>query len=326
MNAQAPQPISPSAPVFVLLATGGTIAGVANNADDAVGYTAGQRSAQELLASVPNLADALSGARLEHIQVAQVDSKDMSGDVWLALWRAAQAALARPEVKGVLITHGTDTLEETAYFLLRTLQEATQKPVVFTCAMRPATHHLADGPGNLRDALGVLRRFADRGVAGVWLVCAAQVHSARYLQKVHTSRPNAFSSEDGPAWSERDVQSALEAPWRAIFEEKERLAGVCSHSLATKIGASTQAPSLVWPRVELLVNAALMSGEGVRAWLRDAAAGHSRALAGIVVAGSGNGTSRCAFGGVVPAEGALLPAAQAGSPAKARVDLMLELL
>ena len=109
-------------------------------ASDGVGYTAAQLSIEDLLAAVP----ALKGRRLEALQVAQLDSKDMDFATWQRLAAAVQQHLARPEVAGVVITHGTDTLEETAYFLHRVL--APSKPVVLTAAMRPATALAPDGP------------------------------------------------------------------------------------------------------------------------------------------------------------------------------------
>jgi L-asparaginase len=96
---------------------------------------------------------ALGEQRLEAQQVAQLDSKDMDFATWQRLAQAVQAQLARADVAGVVITHGTDTLEETAYLLHRVLAPA--KPVVLTAAMRPATALVPDGPQNLFDAVQV---------------------------------------------------------------------------------------------------------------------------------------------------------------------------
>ncbi|HMR72052.1 MAG TPA: asparaginase domain-containing protein, partial [Rubrivivax sp.] len=112
----------------VVVATGGTIAGSAARADDAVGYTAGVLDAGALLAAVPPLA----GLPIEAETLARLDSRDMDHATWAALARRLRALQARPEVGGIVVTHGTDTLEETAYFLHRTLR--ADKPVVLTAA------------------------------------------------------------------------------------------------------------------------------------------------------------------------------------------------
>ena len=159
--AQAPHVPDARGPRIVLLGTGGTIAGAAASATDNVGYASAQRGVQALVAAVP----ALAAWPLEAEQVAQVDSKDMGPVVWGALLARLQAHLARPEVRGVVITHGTDTLEETAWLLHRCLPPAVQvKPVVRTAAMRPATSLQADGPQNLLDAVTVA---AEPGAGGV---------------------------------------------------------------------------------------------------------------------------------------------------------------
>ena len=123
---------------IVVLGTGGTIAGTATHAADNLGYSAAQLSVGELLAAVPSMAEVLRGDVLVSEQVAQVDSKDMGFAIWTALAQRVQHHLTRAEVCGVVITHGTDTLEETAFFLHAVLPAALQlhKPVVLTCAMR----------------------------------------------------------------------------------------------------------------------------------------------------------------------------------------------
>ena len=123
---------------IVVLATGGTIAGTAASPSDHVGYTAAQLHVQDLLNAIPNLQDALQGDTLEAEQVANLDSKDMDHATWQTLAQRCQHWLSQPDVDGVVITHGTDTLEETAWILQQVL--GTTKPVVMTCAMRPATN------------------------------------------------------------------------------------------------------------------------------------------------------------------------------------------
>ena len=164
---------------LVVLGTGGTIAGAAAHAHDNVGYTAAQRTVVDLLAAVP----ALAGQAIESEQVAQLDSKDLDVATWQRLARAVARHLARPEVAGIVVTHGTDTLEETAWLLQRVLAPA--RPVVLTAAMRPATALLSDGPQNLADALAVA---AVDGARGVVAVVAGRVHGAADVRKCHSRR------------------------------------------------------------------------------------------------------------------------------------------
>lgn len=305
------------ADLIVILGTGGTIAGTAKTASDGVGYTAAQLSVADLLAAVP----ALSERRLEAQQVAQLDSKDMDFATWQRLATAVQQHLMRPEVAGVVITHGTDTLEETAYFLHRVL--APCKPVVMTAAMRPATALAPDGPQNLFDAVQVA---ATPGAVGVVVVLAGRVHDATQVRKTHSYRVDAFESMDG----------ALVA---RVEEGAVRLLGGWPRGEALGL-AHIARPVADWPRVDIVLNHAGADGRLVKALL---AAG----VDGIVAAGTGNGTlsaaldaalreaegcgvkvlrsTRCDAGPVMDLAG-LLPSAGALSPVKARVELLLDLL
>src|SRR3954452_11194254 len=129
-------------PTVVVLATGGTIAGAAAS-DVQAGYSSGQVGVDQLLAALPQ---AKKLARLSGEQVSNIGSQDMNDEVWLKLADRVNALLARPDVSGVVITHGTDTIEETGSFL--NLATKSNKPVVLTAAMRPATALSADGPLN----------------------------------------------------------------------------------------------------------------------------------------------------------------------------------
>jgi L-asparaginase len=182
----------------VVLGTGGTIAGRATSASDNIGYTAAEVGVAELSSAIPGLAVALSGCALVTEQVAQVDSKDMSVAVWQTLAARVSQHLAEPDVVGVVVTHGTDTLEETAFFLQAVLPAAllANKPVVLTCAMRPATSLAPDGPQNVLDAICVAT--AD-SACGVVVVCAGTIHGAVDVQKGHTYRVDAFNSGDAGA-------------------------------------------------------------------------------------------------------------------------------
>lgn len=191
-------------PTIVVLATGGTIAGRAQQSADHVNYQAGTVGVDAMLAEVlgppsaqSQAAASLFGHTVRAEQVAQVDSKDMDWPVWHALWQRCHVALADPSTAGVVITHGTDTLEETAYLLQRVLQP--RKPVVLVSAMRPASALSADGPQNLLDALLIAAQGAAAGMHGVLAVAAGTVHAAQDVMKVHPYRLDAFSSGDsGP--------------------------------------------------------------------------------------------------------------------------------
>lgn len=315
-----------SAGKIVVLGTGGTIAGKAGSAGDNIGYVAGQVGVQDLLDAVPGLAQAAQGA-LEVEQIAQIDSKNMEFAVWAALARRCREHLDDDSVRAIVVTHGTDTLEETAWFLHGVLD--ARKPVVLTCAMRPATAIAPDGPQNLLDALAVANA---PGAHGVLAVCAGAVHGARQVQKMHPYRVDAFSSgEGGPlGWVEEGrVRLAQDWPQAQAGWALEALEKIAS-------GAS-------WPRVEIVMNYAGASGSMVDALVRDG-------VHGLVVAATGNGTlhhalqaaleraqqagvavrvtTRCPLGQVLslPWAEAALPLAPGLIPVKARVSLMLELL
>jgi L-asparaginase len=313
--------------VTVVLATGGTIAGRSARADDHVGYVVGQVAVADLLDAVPGL----NGLPLESDQIAQIDSKDMSLTIWQALVRRLVHHLARPEVGSVVITHGTDTLEETAY-LLHVLLQPT-KPVVLTCAMRPATALMADGPQNLSDAVALARH---PGASGVVLVCAGQVHSGLEVSKVHSYRLDAFDSGDVGAMGVMEAgRIRMFRPFPVPTQPTAAQALQLERFLSTA----------VLPRVALLTSHADADGDLVQALLAQPA---ERLLRGIVVAGSGNGsvsqpledalvevqtggvrvvrTTRCARGTVLPRTGHALPEISGLSPVKARLALALELL
>ena len=254
---------------IVILGTGGTIAGQAQNSTQGVGYKAGQISVAGLLAAVPDLsqlAAGRTGAVLDALQIAQIDSKDMDWPVWRSLLQAVKAGLEDTATRALVITHGTDTLEETAWLLQAVLQPT--KAVVLTCAMRPATSLQADGPQNLRDAVAV----AAGDVPGVWVVAAGEVHAAREVLKVHPYRLNALRSYEG-------------GPCAYVEEGRVRWLG---HSAvqysgwnAARLEQLLACEELPW--VEIVQSGSLQSARAVQALL---AAG----VQGLVVAGTGNGT------------------------------------
>jgi L-asparaginase len=174
-------------PNVVVLATGGTIAGAAAT-DVQAGYTSGQVGVEQLLAAVPQ---AKKLANLRGEQIANIGSQDMNDSVWIALARRVNELVAQSDVAGVVITHGTDTIEETAYFLNLVLRSS--KPVVLTAAMRPSTALSADGPLNFYNAVAVAANKEAAG-RGVLVVVNDWVHGASSLTKTNTTAVQTFLS------------------------------------------------------------------------------------------------------------------------------------
>ena len=179
----------------VILGTGGTIAGTGHDPSRAWVYQAAQLSVAQLVEAIP----ALQGVALEAVQVAQVDSKDVSWSVWRQLGQALAHHLAREEVAGVVITHGTDTLEETAC-MLHALHDGS-KPVVLTAAMRPATAPDADGPLNLCAAVAVVQEAARCHQGGVVAVLQGRVWAGLQVRKAHSHALDAFDGGGAPPLS-----------------------------------------------------------------------------------------------------------------------------
>jgi L-asparaginase len=253
-------PGSPSLPCIRLLATGGTIAGA--QTEGGRGYKAAAFSVDALIAAVPQLA---SFARLEVEQVAAIGSQEMDTAIWLKLAARAQAATDEPRVSGVVITHGTDTMEETAFFLNLVLR--TEKPVVLVGAMRPATAISADGPMNLFNAVAVAASAEVRR-RGVLIVANDEIHFAREVAKTNTTQVGTFhSTHRGLAGLVNGGRLHLYAP------------PVRRHTAASEFSTSDLT---TLPRVEIVYAHA-----GMGAGLIDAAvAGGAQ---GIVVAGVGDG-------------------------------------
>ena len=181
----------------VILATGGTIAGV-GEAGKTAGYKPGSLTVEDLLFAVPQLADV---AEIEAIQICNVNSDDMTAELWITLAKTINEMAADPEVKGFVVTHGTDTMEETAYFLSLTVK--TDKPVVLTGSMRPATSISADGPMNLYEAVCVAASAEAVG-HGVMIVFADQIYAARSVTKTSTYSLMAINGENGMIGIVRD--------------------------------------------------------------------------------------------------------------------------
>ncbi len=174
-------------PSIVVLATGGTIAGAAAS-DVQAGYTSGQVGVEQLLAAVPQ---AKKLANLRGEQISNIGSQDMNDEVWLKLAKRIAELTSKSDVDGVVITHGTDTIEETAYFL--NLVVRTRKPIVLTAAMRPSTALSADGPLNFYNAVAVAANKDAEG-RGVLVVINDWIHGAASLTKTSTTAVQTFLS------------------------------------------------------------------------------------------------------------------------------------
>ncbi|WP_350030076.1 asparaginase [Caballeronia sp. AZ7_KS35] len=250
-----------SLPRVAVLATGGTIAGQAGDSSKTAGYKAGVVGVDKLLDAVPALG---SVARIRAEQIASIDSKDMSAALWTQLARRIDELLAQDDIHGVVVTHGTDTLEETAYLLHLTVKSA--KPVVLTAAMRPSTALSADGPLNLLNAVTVAAS-KDAAGKGVLVAFNNQIHSARDVTKTSTYAVDAFRSpETGVLGFVQDG--------RVEFQRTVARA----HTVASEFAVADR-----WPMVEIVASYADVSRVTVDALV---AAG----VRGIVVAGTGNGS------------------------------------
>ncbi|WP_373889452.1 type II asparaginase [Massilia sp. TS11] len=188
MAAQAAEP--GKLPHVVILATGGTIAGSGATTTTTVGYTAATVGVQSLIQAVPEMQKV---ARVTGEQVFQIASENMSNAHWLTLGKRVNALLAQSDVDGIVITHGTDTLEETAYFL--NLVVKSRKPVVVVGSMRPSTAISADGPINLYNAV-ILAGSQEAIGKGVLVCLNDQISGARDVTKSNTSTADTFRNPD----------------------------------------------------------------------------------------------------------------------------------
>ena len=190
--APAPSPRLPnrSLPNVVILATGGTIAGTGATSTTTAGYQAAKLPVESLISAVPEMQNI---ANVTGEQVLQIASENMTNEGLLKIAKRVNEVLAKPDVNGVVITHGTDTLEETAYFL--NLVTKSTKPVVVVGAMRPATALSADGPLNLYNAVAIARSPEAVG-KGVFVSLNDQISAAREVTKTNTTSLNTFQAHD----------------------------------------------------------------------------------------------------------------------------------
>ncbi|MBZ7928913.1 type II asparaginase [Campylobacter molothri] len=174
-------------PKIVILATGGTIAGSIDSELETTGYKAGVIGVETLIKAVPQIKDI---AQVSGEQIANIDSSNMNDEIWLKLAKKINELLKK-DVDGIVITHGTDTMEETAYFLNLTVK--SNKPVVLVGAMRPATAMSADGPKNLYNAVALAANENAKN-KGVMIAMDDKILGARGVVKTHTLNVDAFTS------------------------------------------------------------------------------------------------------------------------------------
>jgi L-asparaginase len=244
-----------------ILATGGTIAGAQANAGS-YGYTSGTFKVEDLINAVPNLNQL---AQLSGEQIANIGSQDMNDKVWLQLSKRVIALLKSDDVDAVVITHGTDTMEETAYFL--NLAVKSDKPVVLVGSMRPATAVGADGPANLYNAVAVAADPQARG-RGVLVVLNDEIHAARNVEKMNTTNVDAFASP------ERGPQGLVNTGKIRWFEPPEK-----KHTSKSEFSVQNLQ---ALPRVDIIYAHANMPTDVIDQAVRDGAKG-------VVVAGVGDG-------------------------------------
>jgi L-asparaginase len=248
-------------PNIVILATGGTIAGAAATGTQAA-YTSGAVTIDAMLAAVPGIRDL---ANIKGEQISNVGSQDMSMDIMLTVAKRCNQLLAKNDVDGIVVTHGTDTMEETAFFLNLTVKSA--KPVVLVGSMRPSTAVSADGPLNLYNAVGVAGDPGARG-RGVLVMMNDWIHGAHSLTKTSTTAIQTFMSPlrglvGVASYGKNDFYGT--PPWKHTTQSEFDITNV------TKL-----------PRVDILYAYADMAADLIDA---SAAAGAK----GIVIAGVGNG-------------------------------------
>lgn len=188
--AAAALPQDPALPDVYILATGGTIAGTSSNTTDIIHYTPGNLGVDSLISSVPEVH---GYAHVTGEQICNINSDDITPAIWLNLSSRINTLLLDPAIDGIVVTHGTDTLEETAYFLNLVIH--SEKPVVITGAMRPATAISADGPLNLLNAVQLAGSPNARG-AGVLILLNGEINSARETTKMNTGSVETFRSPD----------------------------------------------------------------------------------------------------------------------------------
>ena len=252
-------------PKIKVLATGGTIAGAQASTSQA-GYKAGTFSVDDLINAVPQLKDV---ADLTGEQVANIPSQTMNHEVWLKLAKRVNEVLKDNDTDGVVITHGTDTMEETAYFL--SLVVNSDKPVVLVGSMRPATAISADGPANLYNAVSLAVSPLARG-RGPLVMLNDDIHYAREAQKTNTTELDTFKSPN------RGRAGVMNTGKIEFFSEN-----TTRHGTKSEFSVDGKAPSDL-PRVEIVYSYENLGPEMIDDLVKEG-------VKGIVLAGVGDGNS-----------------------------------
>ena len=251
-------------PKISILATGGTIAGAQTSTSEA-GYKSGSFSVDDLIKAVPTMTNI---AVLSGEQVANIGSQTMNHEVWLKLAKRLNEVLAG-DSDGVVITHGTDTMEETAYFL--SLVVKSDKPVVLVGSMRPATAIGADGPANLYNAVALAADANARG-RGPLVLLNDTIHYARESQKTHTTRLDTFQSPN------RGIAGMMNTG-KVYFYSKN----TTRHTTNSEFSVGDQTAKNL-PYVEIVYSYANFGGETIADIVK-------RGAKGIILAGVGDGNS-----------------------------------
>jgi L-asparaginase len=265
-------------PRVAIVATGGTIAGAQSDAGQ-IGYTSGVFDIQRLIDAAPQMK---AIAEVSGEQLVNVGSQDMTNEIWLQLAHRVDALLKQSDVDAVVITHGTDTMEETGYFLSLVIPSA--KPIVMVGSMRPATAPSADGPMNLYEGVAVAASPEAQN-RGVLVVLNDQIHYAREVEKRNTTALDTFQSPNrGFAGHVVGQSVRFYAPPMTVHGEKSAFSIAAIETL---------------PRVEIVYAHASMG----RSFIDQAV---KEGVKGIVLAGVGDGNMTAA------ATQGLADAAQAG--------------
>ncbi len=256
----------PDRPRVVILATGGTIAGTAGTSTKA-GYSSGSLDIDRLIRTVPELKRI---ARISGEQISNVGSQDMSFEIMTRLARKINSLSADKDVHGIVVTHGTDTMEETAYFLNLTVK--SPKTVVMTGAMRPATAISADGPLNIYNAAAVAAdpKSRDRGVL---VVMNDRIHGAHSLTKSNTTSVETFVSPIN------GLIGTVIYGRTTYFRTPSR-----AHTVSSRFSPPVTLPL---PRVDIVYACADMPPDLIEC-------SAARGAKGIVIAGDGNGNMNAA--------------------------------
>lgn len=259
--------MSQSKPNIYILATGGTIAGQGSS-EVSSGYKAGAISIDQMLAAVPEIMDVAS---IKGEQIAQIGSQDMNDEVWLKLAKRINELLKQADVDGIVVTHGTDTQEETAYFL--NLVVKSDKPVVLVGSMRPSTAISADGPRNIYNAVACVASPDSKG-RGVMVVMDDKIIGADDIAKTHTLSVGTYQDPNygslGIMYNGKPIYSRTSLKRHTIHSEFDV-------TNLTKL-----------PRVEII----LSYSNATDLFVEAAAKAEAK---GIVVAGVGNGNMTTAM-------------------------------